>query len=180
MNNLAEIFEAELKRLAANFAESWALKFFHWLRKSQAKLFSSESCCLLCGKRSIQTNVCKGEWAMLGWLLGRNKTGLHFPETVPSLRPQAGGEGTPLDVKSSLTCMATHVLPPLRVLGKPVASRLEKACQGLLPSSFSLPALIVCLLTSCSLRRLCHPITSPLLSSGPLLLCTLSLSLTLS
>lgn len=26
MNNLAEIFEAELKGLAANFAESWTLR----------------------------------------------------------------------------------------------------------------------------------------------------------
>ena len=36
MNNLAEIFEAELKDLAANFAENWVLKFLHWLWKTQA------------------------------------------------------------------------------------------------------------------------------------------------
>lgn len=65
MNNLAEIFEAELKGLATNFAESWALQFLHWLRKTQAKLFLSESSCLLCGKRSVQTNVCKGGWGMM-------------------------------------------------------------------------------------------------------------------
>ena len=95
MNNLTEIFEAELKGLATNFAESLAKKFLHWLRKTQAKLFSSESSCLLCGKRSDETNVCKGGRAMLGWLLGRDKTGPHFPKIVPSLWPTAGG-GRPL------------------------------------------------------------------------------------
>lgn len=104
---------------------------------------------------------------MLGWLLGRDKTGPHFPKIVPSFWLQTGGEGTPLDLKSSLTCMATHILPPLSVLGKPVARRLEKARQGLFPPSFSLPALTGCLLTSCSLPPHCFT-SAQLGSSSPL------------
>lgn len=100
--------------------------------------------------------------------VGEHKTGPHFPEIVPSLLPQADVGGTPLELKSSLTCMITYILLPLRVL-RPAG--LRKACQGLLPPSFSLPALTVCLLTSCSLQHLCHPITSPLLSLGLPLLC---------
>lgn len=172
MNNLADIFEAELKGLAANFVESSELKFLHWLRKTQAKLFSSESSCLLRGKRSL-VSVREDEKCWSGcW-------GPHFPKMVPSLLPpQAGGEGTLLDSNSSLTCMATHILLLLWVLGK--SCSLENACQGLFPPSFSSTYAGGRLLTSCSSRHLCRPITSPLLRSGPPPLRTLSLSFTLS
>lgn len=93
---------------------------------------------------------------MLEWLLGRDKTGPHFPKMVPSLLPpQTGGEGTFLDSKSSLTCVSTHILLLLWVLGK--SCSLEKACQGLFPPSFSSPFAGGRLLTSCSLTASLPP-----------------------
>lgn len=75
---------------------------------------------------------CREEWPLLGWLLRRDKTESHFPQISPA---PVWWAKTPFE-SNSCWHARQHIFSLLR--GKPAASRLENACQGLLLPSFSL------------------------------------------
>lgn len=174
MNNLTDIFQAELNGLAANFAVSWELKFLHWLRKTQAKLFSSESSCLLCGNRSL-VSVREDEKCWSGcW--GEMKQGHIFPKWyLPCCHPRLVVGGPFLTQNPPwLACQHTSFFCS-GFWGNPAVMRMH--ARDFSHLRFPLPALAVACSHPAPYGR---PITSPLLRLGPPPLCTMSLSLTLS
>lgn len=146
--DLAEIFEAELKGLATNFPESWALKFFHCPRKTQ----SSEFSCLLCGMRSVHTirTVGKNEQCWDGC-----REELKQSPNRTLVQPHSGWERPHLS-----QILPAHVSS---AQGKPCSQQAWDCTPGTF-AAFIFSPCVDCLLTSCSLWHLCHP---PLLSSRP-------------